>query len=178
MSAAAVFVDRDGTVIEDRHYLSDPDGVALLPGAADAIAKLNEADIPVILVTNQSGIGRGYFSESEYRAVHDRMVELLASSGAILTASLHCPHAPNREPPCDCRKPKSGLFLMAAEHLGLSLADSWYVGDKMRDLEPGIAEGGRGYLIAPGGRPAELPTGVTVVDSLMTAVADILGPAD
>ncbi|HEX7239268.1 MAG TPA: HAD-IIIA family hydrolase, partial [Longimicrobiaceae bacterium] len=101
----AVFLDRDGTVIHDAHYLADPEGVRLLPGAAEAVARLNRAGVPVVLVTNQSGIGRGLFSEADFRAVQDRVEALLAAGGARIDAVYHCPHAPDADPPCDCRKP-------------------------------------------------------------------------
>ena len=136
----AVFLDRDGTLIHDRHYLSDPAGVELLPGAADAIARLNRAGAFVVLVTNQSGIGRGLYGEEEYRAVHARLVELLAAQGARLDADYHCPLAPDAPDPEAMRKPGAGMFLRAAREHGLDPAASWYVGDRARDV---AAAGGR-----------------------------------
>jgi D-glycero-D-manno-heptose 1,7-bisphosphate phosphatase len=172
----AVFLDRDGTIIEDRNYLGDPEGVALLPGAAEAIGKLNSAGIPVIVVTNQSGIGRGYFGEAEYRAVTDRIETVLQERGARLDACYHCPHSPDLRPPCECRKPQPGLFRKAAEDHAIDLARSFYVGDRLRDLEPGLEKGGRGYLlVAPGeADTVELPAGVAAVSSLGEAVRRVL----
>ena len=100
---AAVFLDRDGTVIEDRHHLSDPAGVRLLPGAAEAVAALNRAGLPVILVTNQSGIGRGIFTEEQFAAVQAQVELLLAEAGARIDRVYLCPHSPEMTPPCRCR---------------------------------------------------------------------------
>lgn len=174
----AVFLDRDGTIIEDRNYLGDPAGVYLLPGAAEAIVALNQAGWPVIVVTNQSGIGRGYFSEADYRAVADRMIELLTAEGASVEATYFCPHAPGVLPDCLCRKPAAGLFEQAAKEKGLDLARSHYVGDRVRDLVAGIERGGRGYLIGgmevgAGGIPARIHR----VSSLAEAVALLLRTA-
>src|SRR5690554_1457891 len=110
---AAVFLDRDGTIIEDKHYLSHPDEVHLGSGAADAIARINALLIPVIVITNQSGIGRGYFATEDHLAVTDRLDDLLRTRGAAIDASYYCPHAPDEG--CDCRKPGTQLFLQAAE---------------------------------------------------------------
>jgi D-glycero-D-manno-heptose 1,7-bisphosphate phosphatase len=168
---SAVFLDRDGTVIEDRHYLADPEGVRLLPGAAESIAALNRAGVTVVLVTNQSGIGRGLFSAERFAAVQLRLGELLAAAGARFDAVYHCPHAP--EDSCHCRKPAPGLFLRAAEELGLDLPTSTYVGDRMRDLECGIALGGRAFLV--GGAREASPPGVEVAGSLVDVVRRVLG---
>lgn len=172
----AVFLDRDGTIIEDRHYLSDPLDVVLLPGAAEAVRRLNDAGIPVFIVTNQSGIGRGYFAESDYEAVHRRMMEALAGAGAEVAATYHCPHAPDCDPPCDCRKPKPGLFKAAARDHQIDLGSSFYIGDRLRDLQAGTDLGGTGFLIS--GTEAtgagKLPEKVQRVTSLSDAVDTIL----
>ena len=175
----AVFLDRDGTVIHDAHYLSDPEGVRLLPGAAESIARLNRAGIPVILVTNQSGIGRGYFTEADFRRVQGKLIRLLAARGARLDAVYHCPHAPGIGAPCGCRKPGVGLFERAAKEHGLDPARSWYVGDRVRDVAPAAKLGGHPILVRPAGEHAEeaVPEGVPVVGSLPEAVGRILSPA-
>jgi D-glycero-D-manno-heptose 1,7-bisphosphate phosphatase len=143
---SAVFLDRDGTIIEDAHYLSDPDKVVLIHGAADAISRINAALVPVILVTNQSGIGRGYFTEADYRRVTERLDEMLARKSARIDAAYYCPHAPSDN--CDCRKPGVGLFRQAAaDHPDIDLARSLYVGDRMRDIQPGITLGGTAVLV-------------------------------
>ncbi len=173
----AVFLDRDGTIIHDAHYLSDPGGVRLLPGAAAAIARLNAAGIPAIVVTNQSGIGRGYFGEEEFRAVQARTESLLAEEGARIDAVYHCPHAPDAVPPCECRKPEVGLFVRAANEHGVDLGRSWYVGDRLRDLAPAERLGGRGILVRAGAAHDEAeraPAHVVVVEGLPEAVARVL----
>jgi len=142
----AVFLDRDGTIIEDAHYLADPDKVKLLPGAAEAIARINALLIPVILITNQSGIGRGLITVDQHERVSRRFDELLAERGARIDAAYHCPHAPAEG--CECRKPGTLLFHRAAdENEGVDLAKALYIGDRMRDIEPGIHFGGSAVLI-------------------------------
>jgi D-glycero-D-manno-heptose 1,7-bisphosphate phosphatase len=175
----AVFLDRDGTIIQDRHYLRDPGSVTLLEGAAEAIRALNEAGYPVVVATNQSGIGRGYFTEDDYRQVQDRLASLLAARGARLDAVYHCPHGPSEEPPCDCRKPREGLFRRAAAEMGLDLARSHYVGDRVRDVLAGVRWGGTGYLLSGSGtgENEEIPLAIRRVGSLWEAVAHILGEA-
>ncbi len=171
----AVFLDRDGTVIHDAHYLADPERVRLLPGAAEAVARLNRAGVPVVLVTNQSGIGRGLFSEADFRAVQARVEALLAAAGARLDAVYHCPHGPDEG--CECRKPGVGLFVRAAAEHGLDPARSWYVGDRLRDLAPAATLGGTGILVRTpenGDEEARAPAGTPVVDALPDAVARVL----
>ena len=147
MSRPAVFLDRDGTLIRDAHYIGSPDRVQLLPGAADAIRRLNAASIPAIVVTNQSGVARGYFTATDYRRVEQRLDELLGEAGAHIDATYMCPHHPDFTGPCECRKPATLLFRQASQALGLDLARSWYVGDKLRDVVPASELGGRGVLI-------------------------------
>jgi D-glycero-D-manno-heptose 1,7-bisphosphate phosphatase len=171
----AVFLDRDGTLIVDREYLADPDGVELLPGAAEAVARLNRAGRPVVLVTNQSGIGRGYFSEADFHAVEARFEELLAAGGAHLDAVYFCPHAPGAGPECDCRKPAPGLFLRAARDHDLDLGAAFYVGDRLRDVAFGVESGGTGILVGAGEMDGEAPPGVLRAPSLAEAVEAILG---
>ena len=146
----AVFLDRDGTLIEDHHYLRDPDQVRLLPGAADAVRHLTAAAIPAIVVTNQSGIARGYLTEAEFAATTRRLDELLAAAGARLDGHYHCPHLPDLTGPCDCRKPGPLLYERAARDLGLDLAASWWVGDRERDLGAADRFGGRAILVLTG----------------------------
>jgi D-glycero-D-manno-heptose 1,7-bisphosphate phosphatase len=148
----AVFLDRDGTIIEDEGYVADPVRVRLLPGAAEAIARLNQAGLPVIVITNQSGIARGLLDEAAYAAIARRLDELLAAAGARLDGHYHCPHHPDFTGPCECRKPGPLLYRRAAADHGLHLAHSWWVGDRLRDVLPAERFNGRGLLI---GRPAE-----------------------
>ncbi|MDF1506329.1 HAD family hydrolase [Roseisolibacter sp. H3M3-2] len=143
----AVFLDRDGTLIDDEHYLSDPDRVRLRPGVARALVRLREAGLALVVVTNQSGIARGMFGEAEYEAVRARLDALLAAGGASLDASYHCPHHPDFGPPCACRKPGIALYQQAASEHALDLARSAFVGDKLRDVSPAARFGGLGVLV-------------------------------
>lgn len=143
----AVFLDRDGTINHDSGYVSDPTRVVLLPTVGAAIRRLNERNIPVIVVTNQSGIARGLFTEAQYEQVRARLDDLLAATGASITATYMCPHHPDFTGPCECRKPGTLLFRRAAEEHGLDLAKSFYVGDRIRDLAPSRVLGGTGILV-------------------------------
>jgi D-glycero-D-manno-heptose 1,7-bisphosphate phosphatase len=143
----AVFLDRDGTIIEDAGYLRDPAGVRLLPGVAHAISQLNEHDVTVVVATNQSGIARGLLTLDDYGATERRVDELLALEGARLDAHYFCPHLPEMSGPCDCRKPGTLLYRQAAERFGIDLSRSWWVGDRLRDVLPAESFGGRGILV-------------------------------
>jgi D-glycero-D-manno-heptose 1,7-bisphosphate phosphatase len=143
----AVFLDRDGTIIEDAGYLRDPAGVRLLPGAAHAIRHLNEHGLIAVVATNQSGIARGLLTLDEYNATERRVDELLTLEGARLDGHYFCPHLPELNGPCDCRKPGSLLYRQAAERFGIDLSRSWWVGDRLRDVLPAESFGGRGILV-------------------------------
>ncbi len=147
----AVFLDRDGTLIEDRDYLSDPSGVRLLPGAAEAVERLRRSGYRVVLVTNQSGIGRGYFTEEDYARVHRELRRQLAVAGTELDGSYHCPDAPPAGPGDEtCRKPAPVLYRRAEGELGLDLRRSWFVGDKASDVAAARVFGGSGVLVRTG----------------------------
>jgi histidinol-phosphate phosphatase family protein len=147
---AAVFLDRDGTLIEDRHYLRDPHQVALLPGAATAVRRLARAGLPVVVVSNQSGIARGLLTEDDYLATTQRLDALLAADGARLAGHYHCPHLPEISGPCECRKPGPLLYRRAAADLDIDLTRSWWVGDRVRDIVAATGFGGRGILVLTG----------------------------
>lgn len=167
---AAAFLDRDGTIIRDTGYPSEPADVRLLPRAAEAIARLNGAGVPVIVVTNQSGIGRGLLSEADFRRVQAETERRLALGGAALDAVFHCPHDPDREP-CGCRKPGLDLYREASRAFGVALGEAIFVGDRVRDVEPARKTGGRGYLIRSGETPGESPPrGILEVEDLWEAV--------
>jgi D-glycero-D-manno-heptose 1,7-bisphosphate phosphatase len=174
----AVFLDRDGTIIHDPGFLHDPDDVHLLPGAAAAIARLNDAGDLVVCVSNQSGIARGLFDEAAYQAVQRRLEELLAAAGARLDASYHCPHYPPVSGPCACRKPGTELFTQAAARLRADLARSWWIGDRMSDVTPAGRLGGRGILVLTGeGARHEADarrSGIAVAPDLAAAVGAAL----
>ena len=126
--------------------MSRPEEVKLIPGAADAIARINAQLVPVIVITNQSGIARGIVTEEDHKRVTQRLDDLLREHGAHLDATYYCPHAP--EDGCDCRKPATLLFRQAAhDNQDIDLSRALYIGDKLRDLEPGIALGGQSVLI-------------------------------
>lgn len=129
-----VFCDRDGTIIYDRHYLSDPAGVELLPGAAAGLARLAAAGSRLFVVTNQSGIGRGLFGTGEYLACHRRLEELLAERGIALAGSAFCPHEPAEEKGCACRKPATGMWEALRAEYGLDPERSVMIGDKPEDI--------------------------------------------
>jgi D-glycero-D-manno-heptose 1,7-bisphosphate phosphatase len=142
----AVFLDRDGTIIHDGHYLSRPEQVRLIDGAGDAIARINATMIPVVVVTNQSGIGRGYFTLDDYNAVSARLDSLLREHGAHIDATYFCPHKP--EDKCECRKPGDLLFRRAQQEIpAIDLAQALYIGDRMRDVEAGLGFGGNGVIV-------------------------------
>lgn len=143
----ALFIDRDGTIIADAHYLADPARVRLLPGAAAAIARANAVGVPVVIVTNQSGIARGLITVAQYEAVRARTDALLRALGARVDATYHCPHWPDLTGPCDCRKPGLGMYRTAAADMGLDLERSGYIGDRWRDVQPAMATGGIGILV-------------------------------
>lgn len=139
MRIANLILDRDGTIIEERHYLSDPAGVALIPGAAEALAALCRAGVRLFVATNQSGIGRGYYCEKDYDAVHARMCELLAGAGVSLCGAAFCPHAPEEN--CTCRKPAIGMWDLLSGSHGLDPAATAMVGDKSADVRFGRRAG-------------------------------------
>jgi D-glycero-D-manno-heptose 1,7-bisphosphate phosphatase len=150
-----VFIDRDGCLTEEVGYVNHPSRIRLLPGSAEAVERLNRVGIAAVLATNQSGIARGYFSEETLRHVNAEMVRQLALGRAALDAVYVCVHHPrDGEPPyrarCDCRKPRPGLLLKAAADLGLDLAASVMVGDKLSDVAAGQAAGAAGVLVLSG----------------------------
>ena len=170
-----MFLDRDGTIVVDPGYLSDPGMVRLFPGAGAAIARLNTAGLPVIVVTNQSGIARGKLTETDYRLVARRVDQLLAPFGATIDATYFCPHLPG---PCGCRKPGLALFEQAILEHRLDPAQSWWVGDKLSDLLPAAAWGGRGLLVETGEGPSyhaeAIANGFAVTPDLAAAVDQIV----
>jgi histidinol-phosphate phosphatase family protein len=144
----AVFLDRDGVILEERGYLAKPDEVTLLDGAAEAIRMMAGLGLKVVVVTNQSGIGRGFFDANDYKKVRERMNTLLAQQGAKVDAEYNCPHAPWEE--CACRKPLPGLVQTAASELALDVAGSFVVGDKRSDMELARAVKARSVLVRTG----------------------------
>ena len=178
----AIFLDRDGTLIREIDYLADPDRVELLPGAVEGLQALRDAGYALVLVTNQSGVARGFLTLDILDAIHDRLAGILANAGLVLDGIEFCPHHPTvgTKPfrrPCGCRKPLAGMVLSAATRLDLDLPRSWMIGDALRDLEAGTAAGMPSILVRTGkGRASEAraPEGTHVVDGLQEAAALIL----
>jgi len=151
----AVFMDRDGCLIEERGYINHPSRVRVLPRAPEAVARLNAAGIAAVMATNQAGIARGYFSKDTLLAVNAELERQLGALGARLDALYVCTHHPTAgQPPyreaCECRKPRPGLLLRAAAELGLDLSRSVMVGDKPSDVEAGQAAGASTVLVLTG----------------------------
>lgn len=156
MSAAGgtVFLDRDGTINEDVGYLSDPAGLVLIEGAAAAIRLLNERGLKVIVISNQSGVGRGYYTDSDVHAVNSRLKELLEAGGALVDGIYFCNHHPDVE--CQCRKPGTGLADAAALDHGLGSGRVYVVGDKASDVGLARNLGAKGVLVLTGKGAHEL----------------------
>jgi D-glycero-D-manno-heptose 1,7-bisphosphate phosphatase len=182
----AVFLDRDGTIIEEVGYLDRADRVELYPWSIDAIRVFNRAGIAVVMVTNQSGIARGFFTEAIVDDVHAHMAAMLAEGGARIDAYYYCPHHPDGAVAeyaraCDCRKPGRGLVDRAVRELGVNPERSFVVGDRWLDVALARAVGAGGVLVRTGygtsveaHRPDNL-TADAVVDNLIAAASWILG---
>jgi D-glycero-D-manno-heptose 1,7-bisphosphate phosphatase len=160
-SKRAVFLDRDGTINEQMGYVNHPDRFVLLPGVGRAIARLNRADLAVVVVSNQSGLARGYFPEELIEQVHRKMIQGLEKDGARLDGIYYCPHYPRAtlakyRVDCDCRKPRPGMLVKASEELGLDPARSFVVGDRSSDLEAARAVGATSVLVLTGYGRGEL----------------------
>jgi D-glycero-D-manno-heptose 1,7-bisphosphate phosphatase len=150
-----LFLDRDGVIIEDVHYLAEPSQIRIIPGVPEAIARVNALGWPVVVTTNQGGVAKGFFSESQVKLIHQKLDALLAIHGAKIDAWYYCPHHPIEGSgaftlECPCRKPLPGMLISAARDLGLSLAHGWMVGDKLSDLEAGARAGCRTMLVRTG----------------------------
>jgi D-glycero-D-manno-heptose 1,7-bisphosphate phosphatase len=178
----AVFLDRDGTVIEEVGYLSDLKQLRLIPGAAASIKRLNEAGLKVVLVTNQSGVARGYFTEAFVSETHELLGKMLGLEDARLDGIYYCPHHPKAgDSPymaaCDCRKPGTGMLEQAARELGIDVKASFVVGDKWSDVELGQRAGAHSILVRSGyapddpgnARPARLSDPEFIAETLTEA---------
>lgn len=152
MSGTGVFLDRDDTIIRDKNYLRDPDGIEILPGVPRALKMLNERGIPVIVTTNQSGIARGFLDEAILADIHGRLLSLLLKQGARIDGIYYCPHHPDGTVSayrmhCSCRKPQPGMLLKAAQEFGMDLGACYMIGDKPDDIETIHRVGGTGILL-------------------------------
>jgi D-glycero-D-manno-heptose 1,7-bisphosphate phosphatase len=178
-----VMLDRDGTLIEEVGYLDRLDRIRVFPDSIDAVRLLNRAGYKVIVVTNQAGVGRGYFDEPFVDETHRAITTMLGEGGATIDAFYYCPHHPDAEVEayraiCDCRKPQPGMIRRAAADHGLDLSRSFIVGDRSGDLDAGTAVGARGILVRTGygyrHEAAARTHGAFVADHLMQAVSWIL----
>ena len=156
----AVFVDRDGTINVDVDFLSSPDQLQLIPRSAQAIRELNELDIPVVVITNQSGIARGLYSEEDLKGIHHALDSMLLKEHATILEYFYCPHHPREGiapyvRSCECRKPNPGMLLEAQERYGFDLERSFVVGDKAIDVRTGKAVGAVSIQVATGYGAAE-----------------------
>jgi D,D-heptose 1,7-bisphosphate phosphatase len=185
VSVPAVFLDRDGTLIEEAGYLDRLDRLRFFPWSIDAVRLLNRAGFKTVIITNQSGVGRGLVDEAFVEATHRELVARLKAGGATIDGIYFCPHLPDAEVQsyrkrCDCRKPAVGMFRRAIDALGLDPERSFAVGDRWYDLEPAIALGGRGVLVRTGygvsavARPSPRVSPAHVANNLMEATTWIL----
>jgi D-glycero-D-manno-heptose 1,7-bisphosphate phosphatase len=182
----AVFMDRDGTLIEEVGYVDRLERLALFPWSVDAVRLLNQAGYKVVVVTNQAGVARGMVDESFVGEAHRHLAARMAAGGARIDAFYYCPHHPDSaieayRRDCDCRKPRPGMLHAAERDVGIDLAQSFMIGDRWPDLQAGRAAGTQAVLVRTGyGRSEEQrpPEGISadaVVDNLIDAVSWILG---
>jgi D-glycero-D-manno-heptose 1,7-bisphosphate phosphatase len=144
---AAVFLDRDGTIVHDVNYLARPEQLRLIAGATEAMQRMADAGLPLIVVTNQSGIGRGMFTEADFAAITLRLDVMLAEFGVTLLATYHCPDSPDVPQEQSCRKPGDAMHRRAARDHNIDLSRSFYIGDKWRDVAPAVTHNAMGVLV-------------------------------
>lgn len=172
MTRPFILLDRDGTLNVERNYLSDPDQLELFPGVIEGLKRLRELGYGLVVVTNQSGVGRGYFTLEAVAKVHERLTALLAEGGASVDAIYICPHAPDET--CDCRKPLPGMARQAQAEFGFDPKQAIVIGDKKADIDLGRAIGATTILVRTGwGQDAEKAGDISpdaIVDDLPAAV--------
>lgn len=176
---AAVFVDKDGTLVDDVPGNVDPALLKLRPGAAEALAVLSKRGFALLVATNESGLARGSYTRAQFAQLQGALEKLLRDAAGIeLLDFLVCPHAPGADggPSCLCRKPAPGLLLRAARRHGIDLAQSWMLGDTLEDVEAGRRAGCRTVLLAPAREPPEPRTPLRQPDAQCEAWADVLQP--
>jgi D-glycero-D-manno-heptose 1,7-bisphosphate phosphatase len=154
MPKRLALIDRDGTIILDKVYLSDPDGIEFTPGAIEGLQLLRDAGFALVLITNQSGIARGFFDVATVERIHDRLQSLLAAEGLSLEAIYFCPHGPDDG--CGCRKPAPGMVTKAMHDLGFRAHQVVLVGDSDADMGAAAAAGVKGVRVAAGGKSASI----------------------
>ncbi|MEW5807229.1 MAG: D-glycero-beta-D-manno-heptose 1,7-bisphosphate 7-phosphatase [Acidobacteriota bacterium] len=187
----AIFMDRDGTVSYEVGYVNHPERYDIMPGSAEAIAKINSSGYLAIVITNQAGVARGYFREEMINAIHEKLKKLLAEKGARLDGIYYCPHHPDvGDPPyrqrCCCRKPEPGMLLQAQKELDIDLSRSYIIGDSIKDIQTGANAGVRGILVLTGYGKGEFEYGsdkwkvkpIHVAENLLDAVKWVLSGKD
>lgn len=165
-----VVLDRDGTIIEERHYLSDPGQVELIHDAAPGLRQLQRMGLGLVVITNQSGIGRGYFDEARLELIHQRLGQLLEAEGVYMDGIYFCPHIP--EDDCLCRKPKTGLLELAARELNFDPRASIIIGDKASDIEMGQRVGATTLLVRTGYGAEVGQDGTTTADYAVNGIVE------
>ena len=168
-----VAVDRDGTIIQERHYLSDPDNVELIPGAAEGLRQLNKEGINIVVITNQSGSGRGYFDEPRLDQIHQRLTQLLETEAVHLKGIYFCPHTP--EDDCLCRKPGIALLESAAMEMGLAPEACVVIGDKASDIQMGQRAGATTVLVRTGYGAEVEKSGIASPDHVANGLLEAAG---
>ena len=165
----AVFLDRDGVIIEEEHYLSDPDKIRLVPGASEAIKRLRDAGYLTVMTTNQAGVARGYYEEADAVRVNERLKSLLEDAGAGLDGIYLCPHHPDHSGECDCRKPAPGMLLQASRDLDIDFSASYMIGDKLSDIGAAKAAGCAGSVLVLTGHGKEFEAKAAAAGQKITA---------
>ena len=173
-----VFLDRDGTLIEDAHYLRQVQDVRGSPGVPEALLALQNHGYQLVVVSNQSCLARGYFNWTDLKAVQEAMEQYLETFGVHIAGWYYCPHLPEVDGPCLCRKPSNGLLEQAIAELGLAREGSWMVGDSLRDVEAGHKSGVSGVLVQTGKTidPKTIPPSVRVYPDFPSFVRVLLNP--
>lgn len=167
-----VILDRDGTIVVDRHYLADPDALEFERGAEAGLRKMSALGLRLVVITNQSGIARGILSSERLQEIHERLKQMMHSIGAPLEAIYFCPHAPDEG--CECRKPKLGLMRRAAEELGFDMSECIVIGDKDSDVEFGRRAGALTLQVGRGEARMPAPAGAEYLVRDLLEAADII----
>ncbi len=178
----ACFLDRDGVVNVEVDYLFEPEKAVLEPGIVPALREIHRHGFLAVVVTNQSGVARGMYSENDVKKVHAKLQELLAAAGEKIDAFYYCPHHPDFTGACDCRKPRGGMLRRAAAELGVELSESLMIGDRASDVRAGMDAGCRAsYLVRTGYGETALRendcSGYKVADDALAAFRDFLAQA-
>jgi D-glycero-D-manno-heptose 1,7-bisphosphate phosphatase len=178
----AIFLDRDGTINVDKKYVHNISDFEFIPGVITAMSSLQVAGYMLVIITNQSGIARGYYSEHQIQILNEWLRKTLLTQNILISGIYYCPHHPEASiaryrKDCDCRKPKLGLFYQAVEELAIDLDHSYTIGDRMRDLAICEASGCKGYLIGDIEHPLDLPANIKIKPSLAMAAKSILAAA-